>query len=54
MFVSKINRERSEPEKIAFGAFKKIRSAVVSVCAFEPLVRVIKHFIYTNKFVMQN
>jgi len=49
MFVFKIKRERSEPEKkISVGRIKNHRSAVVSGGAFEPLVtplvRVIKTF----------
>ena len=43
MFVSKINPERSEPEKNSVGRIKSHRSAVGGG-AFEPLVRVIKTF----------
>jgi len=44
MFVSKINPERSEPEKNSVWRIKIHRSAVVGGGAFEPLVRVIKTF----------
>ena len=44
MFVSKINRERSEPEKSSVGRIKSHRSEVVSGGALELIVRVIKTF----------
>jgi len=54
MFAYKINSERSEPKKISVWRIKSHRSAVVSEGVFELLVRVIKHLIYTHKFLLQN